>query len=778
MEKPIFYDGSGKRWWYVKLVSAIVGLLVLTGAIWLAPQIMHPAALPPFPLTADAKVDENRPDDPSVPQLVDELNSTLTPVIGTGPLVRVVELTRSGSGISATEVYTHKQFGKLSPEDAASTGGAKYAIQRYGDTDGKRLALTFDDGPDPLYTPQLLDMLSAEGAHATFFLLGEHAARHPELVARINREGHTIANHTFTHVNVDQVNAYTGEVQINQTQRVLQAASNNASPYFRPPYGGSTDQSFRNSLAGILQSQKLGYVTASYDFDTSDWQFPSGTKPKYPALDGDDKVILLHDAGGERETTIQYVAELLKRGKEAGYTFASLDQIYGRTGKELMPVATTTADKASMTLTQAILVWPRTLLIGLFGLSLITLALTTGLNTLLAFRQMRRVKYAKRPRWYRPSVTVIVPCYNEGKVLDKTVSSLLESTYKHLQVLIVDDGSTDDTWVHASRLARQYDRVVAIRQKNGGKSSALNRAIKMTSSEIVICVDADTVFPPVTVSRLIRHFQNPKVGAVAGVVKVGNLEGAVTRWQALEYTIGIHIERSAQAFLGAIMIVPGACGAWRRTALLEAGCFSHATLAEDCDTTIKVQKAGYKVMQDNGAISYTEAPQQLRALVKQRFRWTFGTIQALWLHRNMILRRKYGWLGMLVMPTAIMTTIIPLIFWPALLFINGQNLLAGNYGVILLFFLASFSLQFMMAFIAIRLSGESLRWLWSVPFGRFVFGPIRTYIMYNTILTALRGAYVGWNKLARTGTVSTGQVKQQAKTDPVEAPDEPMPQAA
>jgi biofilm PGA synthesis N-glycosyltransferase PgaC len=338
-----------------------------------------------------------------------------------------------------------------------------------------------------------------------------------------------------------------------------------------------------------------------------------------------------------------------------------------------------------------------------------------------------------------------------------------------LRVLIVDDGSTDDTWQEAQRLARRFKRVSAIHQANGGKSSALNNAIKRSRSEIVICVDADTVFPASTVTRLIRHFRDPKVGAVAGVVKVGNFDGPVTRWQALEYTIGIYIERSAQALMQAIMIVPGACGAWRREALMKVGGFSHITLAEDGDATLKLHKLGYKVLQDNGAIGYTEVPDSLRGLVKQRFRWTFGTIQALWLHRKMIFRRKYGWLGMLVMPSAVVTTLVPMVFWPALLFVNLQNLVAGNYLVIVLFFALSLTLQFMLAAIALWLAKEPLRFLLAVPYGRFIYGPIRTYIMYNTIVTALRGAYVGWNKLTRTGTVNVKRVPGSEALEPAVA---------
>jgi biofilm PGA synthesis N-glycosyltransferase PgaC len=253
--------------------------------------------------------------------------------------------------------------------------------------------------------------------------------------------------------------------------------------------------------------------------------------------------------------------------------------------------------------------------------------------------------------------------------------------------------------------------------------------------------------------NLVRHFENEKVGAVAGVVKVGNPKSILTKWQALEYLSGISIERNAQALLGAIMIVPGACGAWRRSALLDVGGFSSSTLAEDCDLALKIQETGrYVILQDNEAIGFTEAPQSLMARTKQRFRWTFGNIQSLWKHHGMVFNRKYGWLGMYIMPSAIIAIAVPIVFWPLLVALTIENVATGNYYVVLLFFALSLLVQFLFSIAGIALAGERYLYLLAVPLARFTYGPIRMYILYKTVLTILKGVDVGWNKLARTGT--------------------------
>lgn len=706
---------------------------------------------------------------PTVDQLMQGIATTNTAVIGAGPLVRVVEVAGDDGQRVIRDPFTRSIIGPMNDEDQRYVDGDRYALQRYGETKGKRIALTFDDGPNPVYTPQLLDMLSRESAHASFFVVGNGMAQYPEIAERLVREGHVIANHTFSHVDLDYATEFEAVQQINQTQRLIVAATNHDTPFFRPPYGGNTDQSLRNSMRAILQAQQLGYTVTSYDFDSNDWQFTNGHTPTYPDFDGQDKVVLVHDSGGDRSLTIAYVKEFIAKAKAHGYTFVSLSDMYPESQYYALSTGATFTDKVSLILAQAALVWPKHMVSVLFGFSVVMIALTTVLNVILAIAHTIK---AKRKKWsgkFKPVVTVIVPAYNEGVVIVNSVRSLLQSRYRKLEVLIVDDGSTDDTWKIAQSLEKRYKRVKAIHQENTGKAAALNNAIAQATGDIVICVDADTIFPQQTVGNLVRHFEDETVGAVAGVIKVGNVRNILTRWQMLEYTVSIAIDRNAHAMLNSIMIIPGACGAWRKSAVLEAGGFSHSTLAEDCDLTFKIQRLNrYRIMQENDAISYTEAPEVINALTKQRFRWTFGNIQSLWKHRAMIFNRHYRWLGFFVMPNSLIGIIIPLFFWPLLAYISIQNVINGNYMIIVLYFVVSLSLQFIVAAIGLRLARERMSYLWAVPFARFIYGPLRLYILYNTVLTALRGSYVGWNKLFRTGTATYPAAPNQLAAVPID----------
>jgi len=238
----------------------------------------------------------------------------------------------------------------------------------------------------------------------------------------------------------------------------------------------------------------------------------------------------------------------------------------------------------------------------------------------------------------------------------------------------------------------------------------------------------------------------------------------------LDYIIGIHIERNAQAALGSVMIVPGACGAWRKSAVVKAGGYRHITLAEDFDLTLSMHRLGYKVIQDNDAISYTEAPERLEILSKQRFRWLYGTVQAFWKHRDMIFRRKYRWIGLVIMPWALLNLILPVIFIPILMIVNLENLLAGNWHTVVLFFFATIALQVLTAFIALILAGERLSLLLVVPFTRLVYSPLRTMLLYKTLFFALRGVSVGWNKFQRTGSVSLGMAQTTVAVDAITKP--------
>jgi biofilm PGA synthesis N-glycosyltransferase PgaC len=470
-----------------------------------------------------------------------------------------------------------------------------------------------------------------------------------------------------------------------------------------------------------------------------------------PKFDGQSMVVLMHDGGGDRSRTLPYLAHFITTARHHGYRFVTVNEMY-RPSQLQSPATITTADRAAVYAGSAYLVWPHLLVSKLFLVTIAAAVLTMLMNVILAAVRIRRVEYKRRRAGYAPLISVIVPAYNESAVLAKTVTSLRRSRYRNFEIIIVDDGSTDDTWATAQTLV-SYPRVLAYHKTNGGKSSALNFGIRQATGSIIVAVDADTIFQPNTLNKLVRHFVDMSVGAVAGAVKVGNALSPLSRWQALDYTIGIYVERNAQALLGAVMIVPGACGAWRKSALLAAGGFSAMTLAEDFDMTLALHQLGYKIVQDNEAIARTEVPLELSSLVKQRFRWIFGSVQTFWKHRCLLFRRGSGWLGWFAMPLAMFNLAAPLLFGPLLLTVEIENIAVGNLEIILLFLLATMALQVIFAGVALRLAGERWRYLAVAPLTRLLYGPMRSLILYRCLVHVARGSREGWNKLHRTASV-------------------------
>jgi cellulose synthase/poly-beta-1,6-N-acetylglucosamine synthase-like glycosyltransferase len=303
-------------------------------------------------------------------------------------------------------------------------------------------------------------------------------------------------------------------------------------------------------------------------------------------------------------------------------------------------------------------------------------------------------------------------------------------------------------------VAERDDRIRLIQQRNQGKWAALNNGFGSVRSELVVTLDADTLVTPSTVGALVAGFSGADVGAVAGVIKVGNVSrNLVTRWQALEYLTQIGLERSAAAFLNAVMVVPGACAAWRRTAVLGAGGYSSATLAEDCDLTLLLHRHGWRIEQADEAVAFTEAPESLDALLRQRVRWMYGTVQALWRHRGMMFRPRYGWLGMFVLPTAVLTLALPLVFTPLVALALVQMLASQGPLTVLLYLGLFAAVHGCFALVAVRLLKEHPRHLIVVPIYRFIYEPLRAYLLYASLGTALRGVRLGWNKLARTAHI-------------------------
>jgi poly-beta-1,6 N-acetyl-D-glucosamine synthase len=243
-----------------------------------------------------------------------------------------------------------------------------------------------------------------------------------------------------------------------------------------------------------------------------------------------------------------------------------------------------------------------------------------------------------------PPVTILVPAYNEGAVIQGSIRSLLDLDYPRYEILVIDDGSKDDTSAKASVYAGDHGRanVRVITKPNGGKARALNTGISQATSDFILCMDGDSALHPQTLRRAIRHFQDPAIGAVAGSVKVVNRTNLLSSLQALEYIEGLNMVRAAQGFFRLVNIIPGPIGIFRKSALEKVGGYDHDTFAEDCDLTLKLLLEGWQVNYEPGAIAYTEAPEKMLDLLKQRYRWTRGILQAISKHKRRLIDPRGG----------------------------------------------------------------------------------------------------------------------------------------
>lgn len=762
----VFADPSGRRWRRFKIVAILLLCAGLAFATLAWPRL---TALPALP-------DGTRVDAVDEAALPEDL-----PIIGKGPLLRLMRLERQGRGVRAVEPFRQSAERALSAREIRTVGDAEYTLERYGWTPGlkRTIALTFDDGPDPVWTPRLLDLLEREQVPATFFVLGKQVSRQPELARRIVREGHAIGNHTFDHVDLDAVSGEAAHQQLANTDRVLRATAGLQTRFVRPPFAGDDDRSLQHQVRGVVRAQRLGYASAMYTFDTNDWaanqpdsvrtyRTTHGVRPA--PLHGPNVVMLMHDGGGDREATLRYVADVIRKARAEGYRFVTMPE-----AAEPLAAATTVAGP---TMSERIVLWTGRfteidglLLRVLWVLGWIIMLFSSVVVIALALMRRQRPSRGKRANdWYgrrarrlkRPSgpeageaplVTVALAAYNEEKVIERTMRALLASDHPNFELLVVNDGSTDGTGAILDGLAAEHPALRVLHQANAGKSAGMNKAFREARGDVVVTTDADTLVRTDTVSKLVRHFTDDSVGGVAGIIRVGNRTNLLTRCQALEYVQGVMVERPAQEMLRSIVVLPGACAAWRRRAVLAVGGFSHRTLAEDFDLTVSLQAAGYVLLQDDEAVAETEAPDTWNSLVKQRVRWAFGTMQALWVHRRMFFRPRYGVLGTVLLPYVAVTTFLPL-FTPVVHAVALFAVLRGHGAEILAIALAIFALRAVTYTVACLLAREKLRYVLLTPVVRLVYEPLYIYLAYRITYTALRGLRLGWNKLDRSGTVT------------------------
>jgi peptidoglycan-N-acetylglucosamine deacetylase len=753
--KIIFIDPSGRRWQNVRIIAALMMAFLVIGILAVVPHLNDNPALS----TTGERLG---------PPLTADTTGKRVPVVGAGPLVRILEVRRENGQITGLDPSTKQVEATFMPAEQKRIGQSGYVIQRFGysATAEGTISLTFDDGPDLKWTPELLNLLSAEKVPATFFATGTMIARNPEIFQREVHEGHAVANHSLTHVDVSNTPEWRSRLELTITDHVIRAVTGKEVGYFRLPYAGDDEKSLQGDIEGMLRSQRYGYVVASQDFDSNDWRYDSnqlnGAMP-LPQLTGQNITVLLHDGGGpNRQVTIDYVRRLIAYAKSQGYTFTTMPQVQPWLAERVFDVKPTIWDKLTLDLVQIWLVWPSVLLHMLFVIA-VTFVIVIGLINcvIAAIRHRRRNAMVwSSANEDRVPVSVMMAAYNEERVIDRTLHSVLASTYPIVEVIVVNDGSSDNTGEKVLEIARQDSRVKLVDQQNTGKAGALNAGLDKVSSEIVVTLDADTILIPETIDRLVRHFavdKSGRLGAVAGVVRVGNRRrNLLTRWQALEYVTQVGIERAAQDEMGAITIVPGACAAWRKAAIQGVGGYTDVTLAEDCDLSLSFHRAGWRVTQDDEAIAFTEVPENVDALLNQRTRWTFGTLQAIWKHRDLLFR--HGLLGWYVLPQYVITIILPIVFMPFIVFMGIRTAQVQGIHVLLYYFLLFMGAHIIIAAIGIGLLREKWRHLWILPVYRIVFEPLRAYLLYTAIYMAVRGVRAGWNKAARTGRLDTGLV--------------------
>ncbi|MFJ2006603.1 glycosyltransferase [Streptomyces chartreusis] len=639
-------------------------------------------------------------------------------------------------------------------------GGGPVIDTRSGRTESlsvpdHRLVLTFDDGPDPEWTPKVLDVLKKHDAHAVFFVTGTMASRHPDLVRRMVEEGHEIGLHTFNHPDLSFQSKKRIDWELSQNQLAISGAAGIRTSLFRPPYSSFADAMDNKSWPVTEYIGKRGYITVVNNTDSEDWRKPGVDEiiRRATPKGGKGAIVLMHDSGGDRHQTVQALDTFLPAMKAEGYEFDNLTEALGAPSAH---TEVTGLDrwkgKAWIFLVQASDNITGVLVVGLsvIGFLVISRFLLMLLLSGVHARRVRRRGFRWGPQVTEP-VSVLVPAYNEAKCIENTVRSLMASEHP-IEVIVIDDGSSDGTARIVEAMGLPNVRVV--RQMNAGKPAALNRGLANARYDIIVMMDGDTVFEPATVRELVQPFGDPRVGAVAGNAKVGNRDSLIGAWQHIEYVMGFNLDRRMYDMLRCMPTIPGAVGAFRRTALERVGGMSDDTLAEDTDITMAMHRDGWRVVYAENARAWTEAPESVQQLWSQRYRWSYGTMQAIWKHRKALVEKgpsgRFGRVGLplvsLFMVLApLLAPLIDVFLLYGLIFGPTQKTIGAWLGVL--------AIQVVCAAYAFRLDKERMTHLISLPLQQILYRQLMYVVLLQSWITALTGGRLRWQKLRRTGVV-------------------------
>ncbi len=686
---------------------------------------------------------------------------------GDGPLRRLG--TRAASGARW-----------LTPDaDAARLTGQTYArlprpitIERFGAAAPGDVVITFDDGPDNRYTPQILDILAEKDATATFFVVGRNVLGAPEVARRIVADGHEIGSHTFFHPQLDAVPGLRVALELNTLQRLIGSVTGRHTVLFRTPYGRAEGPLTGDQARPLALIDEAGYVVAGSEIVPPDWRaLPPEEIVAHirDRLDRDEgNLIVLHDAGGDRSATVAALPVLIDTLRADGYRIVSLAALLGVERAELMPPADDpwiALDAASFqafsTLGGAMqtVFWIVVLAGGARGLVLLVLAhLPRG----------RRRGAADPPvAAGAERVTVVIPAYNEEAVIVDCVGAVLASDEAPAKVLVIDDGSVDHTFERVKSAYGADSRVEILRETNQGKWAALDAAYGHVDTDIVVAIDADTFIAPDAIARLLPAFEDPAVGAVAGNVRVGNARNLLTRLESLEYVTAQNVDRRAAEIYNGIMVVPGAIGAWRAEAVRKAGLYTCETVAEDADLTVSVLRAGYRVRFEPLADATTDVPARPGAFLRQRLRWTFGMMQTAWKHRRALAEGRgvgivsipdlflFGILVPMMAPIADLVFLATLIDLGVNAMLDRPETMAPASLWIIAGYLTLPALDLLKAVAAFRLDRRAdWRLLLLLPFQRLVYAPLLYITVFRAVIRAITGRLIAWGQARQTGTAA------------------------
>lgn len=678
--------------------------------------------------------------------------------LGQGPFVAPLSMPQLG----LRHVVTDKVTQEVTAMTYLETPKAS-VVRLYGAGKPNKVVLTFDDGPHPEHTARTLDVLQDTETPGSFFVLGNNAVKFPDLVKRILEEGHELGSHTYMHPNMGAVSASRATVEINSTQLLLNGLTGKNMRLYREPYMRSGGPISSREVASLLPLEEGGYVIAGMNVVPRDWVDQTADELANEIIRqvqiNAGGVVLLHDGGGDQSQTVAALPRVISELRAQGYEFTSLAHLLGVSPDMLMPegnrVAATFGNMSFLAVGNGWLL----LQIAFWSVFAIGVLRSTALLVLTA----RHTRHVPSPSSHRPSVTIVIPAYNEGRVIEYCIRQALYTEYADFDIIVVDDGSTDDTYEKAISFA-YHPLVTVLRQPNRGKAAALNAALDESQSEILICIDADSQISPNAVSLLAPHFNDPQVGAVAGRVVVGNRNNLLTRLQALEYITAQAVERRAKDYLNAMTVVPGAIGAWRATALMEAGIFSTETLTEDADMTMAVIRTDYRVVYEDRAIATTEAPVSLKGLMTQRLRWSLGMMQAGWKHSGAITERRslggvalpdlavFGYLMPLIAPLADLFLVVLLVEFVMTFGTAEQEYARIITNPLIVAYLALPALEVTSAVVAFKLDPkEDRRLFFLLPLQRVFYRQVLYISVIRALWRAATGSLASWGRITRMG---------------------------